>query len=85
MSQQPSGGKPSWIIALEDPAAVLQFFRTTLDGSRHNVACLLPDWPWSSSQTFQTQSKPDFEPGVWESGSAEYLNLNPLVGSGLST
>ena len=41
MSQQPSGGKPSWIIALEDPAAVLQFFRTALDGSLHNAAHLL--------------------------------------------
>ena len=42
------------------------------------------DWLWSGSQTFQTQSKPDFEPGVRESGSAEYLNLNLLAGSGSS-
>ena len=34
-------GQPSWIITLEDPAAVLQFFRTTLDGSLCNVAHLL--------------------------------------------
>ena len=40
------------------------------------------DWLWSSSQTFQTWSKPDFEPGVQESGSAEYPNLNLLAGSG---
>ena len=43
------------------------------------------DWPWSSSQTFQTWLEPDFEPGVQESGSAEYLNLNLLAGSGSSS
>ena len=45
--------------------------------------CLL-DWLQSSFQTFQTWSKPDFEPGVQESGSAEYLNPNLLAGSSSS-
>ena len=49
-----------------------------------NVDVIL-DWPQSSSQTFRTQFKPDFEPEVWGSGLAEYMNLNLLVGSGLST
>ena len=42
------------------------------------------DWPQSGSQTFQTWSEPDSEPGVWGSGSAEYLNPNLLAGSGSS-
>ena len=42
------------------------------------------DWPQSSSWTFQTQFEPNFEPEVQGSGSAEYLNLNLLGGSGLS-
>ena len=40
ISQHPSDSQPFWIITLEDPAAVLQFFRTTLDGSHYNLAHL---------------------------------------------
>ena len=43
------------------------------------------DWPRSGSRTFQTWSKPDFEPGVRESGLAEYLNPNLLASSGSSS
>ena len=40
-SQQPSDSQTSWVITLDDPAAVLQSFRTPLDGSLRNAARLL--------------------------------------------
>ena len=43
------------------------------------------DWLWSGSRTFRTQFEPDFEPGVQESGLAEYPNPNLLAGLGSSS
>ena len=83
-SSSPSG-KSGGKFSLSARSAVVEFLSSHSQQAEISMSSSRVDWPRSGSWIFWTQFKPDFEPGVQESGSAEYLNPNLLAGSGSSS
>ena len=83
-SSSPSG-ESGGEFSLSARSAVVKFLSSHSQWAEISMSSLRVDWPRSSSWTFWTQFELDFEPGVQESDSAEYLNPNLLAGSGSSS